>query len=120
MCGLGDIAKYVLISGDPQRVETIAASLDESVKVADHRGFVTYTGNVDRTKVSACSTGIGCPSAAIAVEELANIGADTFVRVGTTGSLQPNIESLWFRGGMRVLIDCACPAVFQDGGPFHK
>ena len=92
MCGLGDVAKYVLISGDPQMVGNIAASLDESVKVADHRGFVTYTGNVDRTRVSACSTGIGCPSAAIAVEELANIGADTFIRVGTTGSLQPSIE----------------------------
>jgi uridine phosphorylase len=92
MCGVGDVAKYVLISGDPKRVEKIASFFDESVKVGDYRGFVTYTGKVKGIGVSACSTGIGCPSAAIVVEELANIGAETFIRVGTTGSLQPDIE----------------------------
>lgn len=92
MCGVGDVAKYVLISGDPKRVEKVAGFFDESVKVGDYRGFVTYTGRVSGIGVSACSTGIGCPSAAIAVEELARIGAETFIRVGTTGSLQPDVD----------------------------
>lgn len=92
MCGVGDVARYVLISGDPKRVEKVAGFFDESVKVGDYRGFVTYTGSVDGIGISACSTGIGCPSAAIVVEELARIGAETFIRVGTTGSLQPDVE----------------------------
>lgn len=92
MCGMGDVAKYVLIPGDPRRVETIASFLDKSRKVADYRGFITYTGSSDGTGISVCSTGIGCPSAAIAVEELARIGAETFIRVGTTGALQKNIN----------------------------
>jgi uridine phosphorylase len=92
MCGVGDIAKYVLIPGDPKRVEKIAAFFDESKKVADYRGFVTYTGTVNGIGISACSTGIGCPSTAIAVEELSRIGAETFIRVGTTGALQNEIK----------------------------
>jgi len=92
MCGVGDVARYVLISGDPKRVEKIASFFDESVKVGEYRGFVTYTGTVKGTGVSACSTGIGCPSAAIVVEELAKIGAETLIRVGTTGSLQADVE----------------------------
>lgn len=92
MCGVGDVARYVMIPGDPKRVERIAGFFDESLKVAEYRGFVTYTGRVDGIGVSACSTGIGCPSAAIVVEELARIGAETFIRVGTTGSLQPSVE----------------------------
>ena len=92
MCGVGDVARYALISGDPKRVEKVASFFDESVKVGDCRGFVTYTGSVDGIGVSACSTGIGCPSAAIVVEELGRIGAETFIRVGTTGSLQPDVE----------------------------
>jgi len=92
MCGVGDVAKYVLIPGDPGRVEKIASFFDESRRVADYRGFITYTGSVDGIGVSACSTGIGCPSAAIVVEELARIGAETFIRVGTTGALQQYVE----------------------------
>lgn len=92
MCGVGDIEKYVLLPGDPKRVEKIAAFLDESHKVADYRGFLTYSGKVDGIGISACSTGIGCPSAAIAVEELTKIGAETLIRVGTTGSLQPHVN----------------------------
>jgi uridine phosphorylase len=92
MCGIGDVAKYVLIPGDPRRVETIASFLDESRKVADYRGFITYTGSSDGIRISVCSTGIGCPSAAIAVEELKRIGAETFIRVGTTGALQKNVD----------------------------
>jgi len=92
MCGVGDIAKYVLLPGDPGRVERIASFFDEARKVAEYRGFLTYSGKVDGIGISACSTGIGCPSAAIVIEELAKIGAETFIRVGTTGALQPDIE----------------------------
>jgi uridine phosphorylase len=92
MCGTEDVAKYVLLPGDPRRVETIASFLDESRKVSDYRGFVTYTGRKKGVGISVCSTGIGCPSAAIAMEELARIGAETFIRVGTTGALQKNIH----------------------------
>jgi len=92
MCGVGDVAKYVLLSGDPKRVEKIASYFDEARKVAEYRGYVTYSGKVDGIGISTSSTGIGCPSAAIVVEELAKIGAETFIRVGTTGALQPDIE----------------------------
>jgi len=92
MCGIGDVAKYVLIPGDPRRVEVIASFLDESRKVADYRGFVTYTGNKNGVMISVSSSGIGCPSAAIAVEELARIGAKVFIRVGTTGALQKDVN----------------------------
>jgi uridine phosphorylase len=93
MCGVGDVAEYVLIPGDPKRVEKIAAFFDESSIVANNREFVTCTGRVDGVRISACSTGIGCPSAAIAVEELSRIGAKTFIRIGTAGSLQPQIKT---------------------------
>ncbi|UCD26408.1 MAG: nucleoside phosphorylase [Candidatus Bathyarchaeota archaeon] len=92
MCGVGDVAKYVLLPGDPRRVEKIASFFDEAHKVAEYRGFVTCSGKVDGIDISACSTGIGCPSAAIVVEELMKIGAETFIRVGTTGALQSYIE----------------------------
>jgi uridine phosphorylase len=92
MCGVGDIEKYVLLPGDPKRVEKIAACFDEAHKVSDYRGLVTYSGKVDGIGISATSTGIGCPSAAIVVEELTKIGAKTLIRVGTAGSLQRNID----------------------------
>lgn len=93
MCGIGDVAKYVLIPGDPRRVETIASFLDESRKVADYRGFKTYTGTKNGVGISVSSSGIGCPSAAIAIEELARIGAKIFIRVGTTGALQKDVQT---------------------------
>jgi uridine phosphorylase len=93
MCGVGDVARYVLLPGDPARVERIAGFLDEAREVASYRGYVTYTGRAGGVDISACSTGIGCPSAAIAMEELMRIGADTFIRVGTTGALVPGLDS---------------------------
>ena len=87
-CRKGDIARYVLLPGDPARVKIIASLLDESHKVAENRQYVTYTGRVSGVDISATSTGIGGPSAAIAVEELARCGADTFIRVGTCGGYQ--------------------------------
>ena len=84
-CARGDVARYVLLPGDPARVKVIASLWDESRKVAENRQYVTYTGKVGDVEVSTTSTGIGGPSAAIAVEELARCGADTFIRVGTCG-----------------------------------
>lgn len=89
--GRGDVGRYVILPGDPGRVPVIAGYLDKAEKVAENREYTTYTGEVDGIKVSVTSTGIGCPSAAIALEELIKIGADTFIRVGTAGALQPYI-----------------------------
>lgn len=91
-CKPGDVGKYVLLPGDPARVERIAHHLENPVRVAYHREFLTYTGSYKGIIVSATSTGIGCPSAAIAVEELANIGAEAFIRVGSTGGLQEFLQ----------------------------
>ena len=89
----GDVGRYVLLPGDPGRVEIIAKHLQGAVHIATNREYVTYTGFLDGVKVSVTSTGIGCPSAAIAVEELVKIGADTFIRVGTSGGIQPGTKS---------------------------
>jgi len=89
----GDVGRYVFLPGDPGRCEPIARLFDEPRKVAVNREYETWTGFLDGEKVSVTSTGIGGPSAAIAVEELAQIGADTFVRVGTSGSMQADIPS---------------------------
>lgn len=83
----GDIGRYVILPGDPKRSAKIAQYFDNPVKVADAREFVTYTGTLDGEKVSVTSTGIGGPSTAIAVEELVNCGADTFIRIGTCGGM---------------------------------
>ena len=87
----GDVGRYVILPGDPKRSQKIAEHFDNPQLVADHREFVTYTGYIDGVKVSVTSTGIGGPSAAIALEELANIGADTFIRVGTCGGMQVDV-----------------------------
>jgi len=87
----GQIGKYVLLPGDPGRVPLIAEHFDSAEKMAHNREYLTYTGTVDGIPVSVTSTGIGCPSAAICVEELARIGAEVFIRVGTAGSLQEGV-----------------------------
>lgn len=84
-CKEGDIAKYVLIPGDPGRAERIAAKFDKAEKIAVNREYTVFTGEKDGVELSVCSTGIGGPSAAIAMEELAKLGADTFIRVGSAG-----------------------------------
>ena len=83
----GDVGRYVILPGDPKRVPLIATYLDDPVKVADSREFCTYTGYLAGEMVSVTSTGIGGPSAAIAMEELYKCGADTFVRMGTCGGI---------------------------------
>ena len=89
----GDIGSYVVLPGDPKRCAKIAAYLEDAYLVADNREYVTYTGYLQGEKVSVTSTGIGGPSAAIAMEELTNLGAKYFVRVGTCGGMQPDVES---------------------------
>ena len=87
----GDVGRYVILPGDPGRVELIARFLENPREVAYNREYCTWTGTLDGTPVSVCSTGIGGPSAAIAVEELIAVGADTFIRVGTAGMIQEDI-----------------------------
>jgi uridine phosphorylase len=84
----GDVAPSVLLPGDPGRVPVIASFWDEARQVASNREYVTYTGVYRGVPISCTSTGIGAPSTAIALEELARVGATTFVRLGTAGSLQ--------------------------------
>ncbi len=91
--GKGDVGRYVILPGDPKRCEKIAKYLDQAELIADSREFVTYTGYLDGVKVSVTSTGIGGPSASIAVEELVLSGADTFIRIGTCGGMQPSVLS---------------------------
>lgn len=89
----GDVGRYVLLPGDPGRCEPIAALFDDSRHIATNREYVTYTGTLKGVLVSVVSTGIGCPSTAIAVEELIKAGADTFIRVGTSGAIQTDTPS---------------------------
>lgn len=93
MCGIGDVARYVLMPGDPTRVKRIANHFDSAEKKAEYRGYVTYTGVTKGIPITSTSSGIGCPTTAIAMEELMNIGTDTFIRVGTTGALVPHLDS---------------------------
>jgi len=88
----GDVADSVLLPGDPERVEKVVEAWDDHEEIAHHREYRTATGTIDETPISVTSTGIGSPSAAIAVEELARVGADTLIRVGSCGAIQPEAE----------------------------
>jgi uridine phosphorylase len=121
-CGKGDVARFVLLPGDPARAEMIAGHFDEAKKIAQNREFVTFTGKTKGVPVSVTSTGIGGPSTAIAVEELVRCGADTFLRVGTGGALQPEIApgdfvvatgSIRDEGTSRAYIPIEFPAVAE-------
>ncbi|MCH4885964.1 uridine phosphorylase [Acidaminobacter sp. JC074] len=105
----GDVGRYVLLPGDPKRCELIASYFEDAKLIADNREFVTYTGYLNGTKVSVTSTGIGGPSAAIAMEELVRVGADTFIRVGTAGGMAKEVL-----GGDLVV---ANGAIRKDGTP---
>lgn len=89
----GEVGRYVILPGDPKRCVKIAQYFDNPVLIADNREYITYTGTLDGMKVSVTSTGIGGPSASIAMEELYRCGADTFVRIGTCGGMQTEIKS---------------------------
>lgn len=91
-CKKGDVGRYVFLPGDPGRCEAIASFFDNPVHVSQNREYNIYTGTLLGEKVSVCSTGIGGPSASIAMEELKNIGADTFIRVGTCGGIALDVQ----------------------------
>lgn len=89
----GDVGRYCILPGDPARCELIARFFDDPVHMGQNREFNTYTGTLLGEKVTVCSTGIGGPSATIAMEELTAIGADTFLRVGTCGGIDLQVQS---------------------------
>lgn len=101
----GDVGRYVILPGDPGRVPLIAEKLENAVQTAQNREYNIYTGFLSGTKVSVCSTGIGGPSAAIAVEELIDSGADTFIRVGTSGGIELSVF-----GGDLIIAEAAIRA----------
>lgn len=101
-CAPGEVGPYVLLPGDPARCALIAERFEGARLVASNREFTTWTGTLDGVAVSATSTGIGGPSAAIAAEELCNLGAHTLLRVGTCGGMQPQVH--W---GDLVLVQAA-------------
>ncbi len=107
----GDVGRYVILPGDPGRVPKIAAFFDNAKEVTFNREYRTWTGTLDGVKVSCTSTGIGCPSTAIAVEELIKLGADTFIRVGTAGSLQKAV-------GLGDI--CITTAAVREEGTTHQ
>lgn len=84
---LGEVARYVIVPGDPNRVPLIANSLENPVHQGQNREFNAFKGTYKGTEISVVSTGIGCPSTAIAVEELSYIGAEVLIRIGTSGSV---------------------------------
>ena len=88
----GDVGRYVILPGDPKRCAKIAEHFEQPRLMADSREYVTYTGYLDGEKVSVTSTGIGGPSASIAMEELVRCGADTFIRVGTCGGIDIEVK----------------------------
>ena len=92
-CSPGDVGGYCILPGDPGRCKAIAAHFDDPVHIQTNREYVTYTGTLLGEKVSVVSTGIGGPSASIAMEELVNLGAHTFVRVGTCGGIKLDVQS---------------------------
>ena len=92
LCEPGDVHDIALLPGDPARVDRIAGLCDDHELVAENREYRVVNATYGDRELTLCSTGIGCPSAAIAVEELSNVGVETFVRVGTTGALQRGIE----------------------------
>lgn len=91
-CRTGDVAEYVLIPGDPARAERIARHMEEVRQVACNREYAVFTGTYGGVPVSVCSTGIGGPSTAIAMEELTRVGAKTFIRVGSCGARRAGIN----------------------------
>ncbi|WP_040492567.1 uridine phosphorylase [Ilumatobacter nonamiensis] len=104
-------ARLAILPGDPNRVARIAERLDDAVALASTREFTSMRGTLDGVPLVVCSTGIGGPSTSIAVEELAQLGVTTFLRIGTTGAIQPDIEP------GEVIVTTG--AVRLDGASFH-
>jgi len=87
-CRRGDISPFVIVPGDPGRVERIVEQMDSAKLIAQNREYIVYTGKTRGIPVSVCSTGIGGPAASIAFEELIRVGAEAFIRVGSAGGRQ--------------------------------
>ena len=92
-CTPENVGRYCILPGDPGRVPAIAALFDDAKQVAQNREYTVWTGTLLGEKVTACSTGIGGPSASIAMEELHKCGADTFIRTGTCGGIDLNVQA---------------------------
>lgn len=105
----GDIGEYVFLPGDPFRTDVIASFLDDAKLVAHNREHKTWTGYLDGVRVSVTSTGMGCPSTAICVEELIKIGAKTFIRIGTAGPVKDPEDCEKYDGAI-------CTAAIRDEG----
>ena len=140
-CAPGDVGRYCILPGDPGRVAAIAALFDDAHPVAQNREFTTWTGTLLGERVSVCSTGIGGPSASIAMEELRKCGADTFIRTGTCGGIALEVKSgdiVVATGAIRYehtsmeyapiefpavsdfqIADCLCRAARALGYPLH-
>lgn len=103
----GEVGRYVILAGDPGRIPKIAEHFENAVQISYNREYNVYTGYLNGEMITACSTGIGGPSAAIAVEELVKCGADTFIRVGTSGGIDLKVS-----GGDLII---ASAAVRGDG-----
>jgi len=112
-CKEGEVGRYVLLPGDPFRTDVIASYFDDAKLIAHNREHKTWTGYLDGEKVTVTSTGMGCPSAAIAVEELIKCGADTFIRVGTAGRVSDRAQDMTLDG----VINTA--AVRDEGTTIH-
>jgi len=95
-----DVGRYVFLPGDPFRTDLIASFLDDAKLVAHNREHKTWTGYLDGVKVSVTSTGMGCPSTAICVEELIKCGADTFIRIGTSGAVKDPKDCIKYDGAI--------------------
>ena len=124
----GDVGRYVLLCGDPERTEKIAAYFDTAAFVKSNREYTIWTGTLEGEKVSVCSTGIGGPSTAIAVEELLHCGADTFIRIGTAGGMAPEVMggdvvigtgAIRMEGTSQGYAPPEYPAARESGIPFH-
>lgn len=87
-----DVAEIAFLPGDPERVPRIAKYFQDAREVAFHREYRTWGGYLKGKYVICTSTGIGCPSAAIAIEELARLGVKTMIRVGTCGSISEKVD----------------------------
>ena len=93
-CKKNEVNKAVLLPGDIERADYIGTKFfNKSKKITENREFHIYNGTYENKAVAVCSTGIGCMSAAVAIEELTNIGCKYFIRVGTCGSLSPEIKT---------------------------
>jgi len=112
-CKEGEVGRYVLLPGDPFRTDLIASYLDDAKLVAHNREHKTWTGFLDGEMVSVTSTGMGCPSTAIALEELIKCGANTFIRVGTAGRICDKAQDMALDGVI------ANAAVRDEGTTLH-